>query len=104
MRLRGLVLFWFGAAPEAGRRRDGIGRERTTEPVEVSDKTSRQIAVVFGVVSTVLWCLVAMSAIVSQLEIEWWMAPAGIAVLLFPFAVGFTGVAIIAWIISLRKK
>ncbi|WP_443094868.1 hypothetical protein [Rothia koreensis] len=45
-----------------------------------------------------------MSAIVSQLEIEWWMAPAGIAVLLFPFAVGSTGVAIIAWIISLRKK
>lgn len=104
MRLRGLVLFWFGAAPEASRRRDGIGRERTTEPVEGPDKTSRQIAVVFGVVSTVLWCLVAMSAIVSQLEIEWWMAPAGIAVLLFPFAVGFTGVAIIAWIISLRKK
>lgn len=72
--------------------------------MERSDKTSKQIAVVFGVVSTVLWCPVVMSAIVFQLEIEWWMAPAGIAVLLFPCAVGFTGVAIVALIVSLWMK
>lgn len=69
-----------------------------------SGSTSKQLTVVFGTLSAVLWIVVVVSSILAKLDVDWWMAPAGAAVLTAPFAAAFTLFTIVTWIIYLNRK